>query len=92
MKDEHPVEQLNPEALVMPRQAVEWVQRALEALPVDFREVIVLRELKGLSYREIATVTGTPIETVIARLARGRERLLAALKAEPTMEGAGELS
>jgi RNA polymerase sigma factor (sigma-70 family) len=92
MKDEHPVEQLNPEALVMPRQAVERVQRALEALPVDFREVIVLRELKGLSYREIAAVTGMPIETVISRLARGRERLLAALKAEPTTEGAGELS
>ena len=92
MKDEHPVEQLNSEALVMPRQAVERVQRALELLPVDFREVIVLRELKGLSYQEIAAVTGAPIETVISRLVRGRKRLLAVLNAEPTTGGAGELS
>ena len=68
----------------MRRQTVERVRRALEELPVDFREVIVLRELKGLSYEEIAAVIGAPIETVISRLARGRERLLAALNAEPT--------
>jgi DNA-directed RNA polymerase specialized sigma24 family protein len=88
MKGERSVEQLDPEALVMPRNRVERLQRALEELPVDFREVIVLRELKGLSYREIAAVTGTPIETVVSRLTRGRERLLAVLKAEPTTEGA----
>jgi RNA polymerase sigma factor (sigma-70 family) len=70
-KDERPVEQLDPEALVTRRQAVERVRRALEVLPVDFRQVIVLRELKGLSYKEIAAVIGAPIETVISRLARG---------------------
>jgi RNA polymerase sigma-70 factor (ECF subfamily) len=68
------------------------VQRAIEELPVDFREVIVLRELEGFSYKEIAAVIGTPIGTVMSRLARGRERLLTMLGPESTMGGAGELS
>ena len=92
MTDERPDEQLDPEALVMQRQTVERVQRALGELPVDFREVIVLRELEGLSYKEIAAVIGTPIGTVMSRLARGRERLLAVLNLEPTTGGARELS
>jgi RNA polymerase sigma factor (sigma-70 family) len=92
MKQERPVERLDPEALRMPRQAVERVQRALEELPVDFREVIVRHELRGLSYQEIATVTAAPIETVISPLVRARERLLTVLKADPTTGGAGELS
>ena len=75
MKDERPDEQLDPEALVIQQQTVERVHRAIEALPVDFREVVVLRELEGLSYKEIAAVIGTPIGTVMSRLARGRERL-----------------
>jgi len=82
---------MDPEDLVIRRQAVERMQHALEVLPVDFREVIVLRDLKGLSYADIAAVTGAPVETVIWRLARGRERLLAVLKAKPRTEGAGEL-
>jgi RNA polymerase sigma-70 factor (ECF subfamily) len=49
--------------------------RAVEALPVEMREVVVLRELEGLSYKEIAAVAGIPIGTVMSRLARGRERL-----------------
>ncbi len=92
MKDERADEQLDPEALVMQRQTVERVQRALGELPVDFREVIVLRELEGLSYKEIAGVIGAPIGTVMSRLARARERLLAVLDAEPTTGGARELS
>src|SRR5438552_12386135 len=52
-KDDRPDEQLDPEALVIQRQAVERVQRAIEGLPADLREVIVLRELEGLSYKEI---------------------------------------
>jgi RNA polymerase sigma factor (sigma-70 family) len=92
MNDERPDEQLDPEALVIQRQAVERVQRAIEELPVDFREVIVLRELEGMSYKEIAAVIGAPIGTVMSRLARGRERLLAVLTPEPTTGGAGELS
>jgi len=92
MKDERRDEQLDPEALVIQQQAVERVRAAIEELPVDFREVVVLRELEGLSYKEIAAVIGTPIGTVMSRLARARERLLAVLDPESTMGGAGELS
>ena len=91
-KDGRPDEQLDPEALVMQRQAVERVQRAIQGLPADFREVIVLRELEGLSYKEIAAIVGVPIGTVMSRLARGRERLLGLLDLKATIGGAGELS
>ena len=64
---------------------------AIEQLPVDFREVIVLREIEGLSYKEIAAVVGVPIGTVMSRLARARERLLAVLKLERRWRRCGEL-
>jgi RNA polymerase sigma-70 factor, ECF subfamily len=51
------------------------VQQAIDALPVEFREVIVLREVQELSYREISDVLGVPIGTVMSRLARARRRL-----------------
>ena len=92
MNDARADEQLDPEALVMQRQTVERVQQALRQLPVDFREVIVLRELEGMSYKEIAAVIGAPIGTVMSRLARARERLLAVLDAERVSGGASELS
>ncbi len=74
---------LDPEARLLQQHTVALVRDALAALPVDFREVIVLREIEGLSYREIAEVAQVPIGTVMSRLARGRERLLAALKPAP---------
>ena len=80
MNNERTAEGLDPEALLLQRQTVDEVRAALEELPVDFREVIVLRELEGLSYKEIAGVAGIPIGTVMSRLARGRERLLTILK------------
>jgi RNA polymerase sigma factor (sigma-70 family) len=89
MKDDRPDEQLDPEALVIQQQAVERMRRAIEGLPVDFREVIILRELEGLSYKEIAAVIRAPIGTVMSRLARGRERLLAMLESEPIAGGTG---
>src|SRR4029077_5600666 len=92
MKDERPDEQLDPEALMIQQQAVKRVQRAIEELPVDFREVLVLRELEGLSYKEIAAVIGTPIGTVMSRLARGREGLLAVVGPAATMGGGGGTS
>jgi RNA polymerase sigma factor (sigma-70 family) len=51
------------------------VREAIAALPVDFREVVVLRELEGLSYKEISEVSAVPIGTVMSRLARGRHQL-----------------
>ena len=80
LNNERTAEGLDPEALLLQRQTVDEVRAALEELPVDFREVIVLRELEGLSYKEIAGVAGIPIGTVMSRLARGRERLLTILK------------
>jgi RNA polymerase sigma factor (sigma-70 family) len=82
-----PDDGLGPEALAMQQQAVENVQRAIQELPVDFREVIVLRELEGLSYKEIAAVVGIPIGTVMSRLARARERLLAVLEPSAARTG-----
>jgi RNA polymerase sigma-70 factor (ECF subfamily) len=55
------------------------LKRALDELPGEFREVIVLRELEELSYREIAEVAGIPLGTVMSRLARARRRLQLAL-------------
>ena len=51
------------------------VHNALESLPLEFREAIVLRELEGMSYKEIAALLHLPIGTVMSRLARGREML-----------------
>jgi RNA polymerase sigma-70 factor (ECF subfamily) len=56
------------------------VREGLDRLPVEFREALVLRELEGLSYKEIAQVSGVPIGTVMSRLARGRKQLLLALR------------
>jgi len=49
--------------------------RAVEELPVEFREVIILRELEGMSYKEIAEMADLPIGTVMSRLARARKQL-----------------
>jgi RNA polymerase sigma-70 factor (ECF subfamily) len=64
-----------PEAALLQQEDRELLGQALEELPPEFREVIVLRELEGLSYKEIAAVTGSPMGTVMSRLARARERL-----------------
>ena len=79
MTDQRAAEGLDPEALAIQHQSAERVHQAVEQLPAEFREVIVLRELEGLAYKEISTVGGVPIGTVMSRLARARERLLAVL-------------
>lgn len=68
-----------PEAALANALAAESVRAGLDRLAVEFREVLVLRELEGLSYKEIAQVAGVPIGTVMSRLARGRKQLLQAL-------------
>jgi RNA polymerase sigma-70 factor (ECF subfamily) len=69
----------DPERLAIERTGVESIRAALEALPVPLREVVVLREQEGLSYKQIASIAGIPIGTVMSRLARARSRLLATL-------------
>jgi RNA polymerase sigma-70 factor (ECF subfamily) len=64
-----------PPANLSKKAAAEAVREAIAALPVDFREVVVLRELEGLSYKEISEVSGVPIGTVMSRLARARHQL-----------------
>ena len=79
-QDERPDNALDPEERLLQQHTIALVRAALEQLPVDFREVIVLREIDGLSYKEIAEVAGVPIGTVMSRLARARERLQTILK------------
>jgi len=65
----------DPERVLLGRADTQVIREALEALPVEFREVVILRELEGLSYKEIAGIGGIPVGTVMSRLARGRKRL-----------------
>jgi RNA polymerase sigma-70 factor (ECF subfamily) len=76
----------DPEAQLLRQDTVARVREAIEQLPVDFREVLVLREIEGLSYREIATVVHVPIGTVMSRLSRARERLQSVLRAAEPLE------
>jgi RNA polymerase sigma-70 factor, ECF subfamily len=66
---------VNPEALFLGHAGREQLTRAIEELPVEFREALVLRELEGLSYKEIADIAGIPLGTVMSRLARARKIL-----------------
>ncbi|MBV8454157.1 MAG: sigma-70 family RNA polymerase sigma factor [Deltaproteobacteria bacterium] len=61
----------------------EAVRQALEKLPEELREIVVMRELDGMAYKEIAAIAGVPIGTVMSRLARARKRLQRALTAAP---------
>jgi RNA polymerase sigma-70 factor (ECF subfamily) len=67
--DEH------PESELLRHDARESLRRALDALGTEYREVLVLRELEGLSYKEISDVAGVPVGTVMSRLSRARSRL-----------------
>ncbi len=66
---------LNPEEAVLQGDNGAMVRKALEQLPANAREVLVLRELEGMSYKEIADVTGMPAGTVMSSLSRARGRL-----------------
>ena len=66
---------LNPEESVLQIDNGAMVRKAMEQLPVNAREVLVLRELQGMSYREIADITGMPAGTVMSSLSRARDRL-----------------
>lgn len=64
-----------PDAALLEKADKNLLSQAIEALPVGYREVLVMRELEGLAYKEIADVAELPIGTVMSRLARAREHL-----------------
>jgi RNA polymerase sigma-70 factor (ECF subfamily) len=68
-------ETTNPEAMLLGKSDLLRLRECVEVLPLDYREIVVLRELEELSYREIADIAGIPIGTVMSRLSRGRKRL-----------------
>jgi RNA polymerase sigma-70 factor (ECF subfamily) len=70
----------DPEGLAIRQEDAQRVHRALAELPMQYREVLVLRELEDMSYGDIATVAGIPVGTVMSRLSRGRRLLGAALR------------
>jgi len=72
----------NPEAALIARADEAKLEAAIASLPAVFRDTLVLRDVQGLDYKEIATITGVPIGTVMSRLARARSRLIAMLGAE----------
>lgn len=72
----------DPEALLLQDADRHRLRQALEALPAEFREAIVLREMEGLSYKEIAQVADIPLGTVMSRLARARKHLQRSLAIE----------
>ena len=76
-EDVHSVEsaRAEPATLVLKSASHQMLKEALEELPAEFREVVVLRELEGFSYKEIAEIAKIPPGTVMSRLARARERL-----------------
>jgi RNA polymerase sigma-70 factor (ECF subfamily) len=76
----------NPERTFVEQTHRQILEKTLKELPAEFREAIVLRELEGLSYKEISEIAEVPIGTVMSRLARGRARLQRCLAARAGKE------
>jgi RNA polymerase sigma-70 factor (ECF subfamily) len=75
----HPRPVATPESIAIADEDRERLSRALETLPPRFREIVVLRELEGCSYKEIAAITSIPIGTVMSSLSRARRQLYSVL-------------
>ena len=90
-EEQHVQPSPTPESLAIASDDRERLTRALETLPPRFREVLVLRELEGCSYKEIATITSIPIGTVMSALSRARQRLQQALTQRAPQEASHEL-
>jgi RNA polymerase sigma-70 factor (ECF subfamily) len=80
----------DPETLALRRTTALQLNSAMAAIPAAFREVVVLREMEGFSYKEIATVVDAPIGTVMSRLARARAELRRILAQSSSSKGAGK--
>lgn len=70
------------ESAVITATELTRLEEEIAALPHEFREVLVLRDMQGFDYREIAHITGVPIGTVMSRLARARQKLIAQMKSK----------
>lgn len=84
----HPISNVTPETLALVGDQRERLSKAIEAMPARSREVLVLREFEGCSYKEIATIVSIPIGTVMSTLARARERLQQTLSGSAPKEAA----
>ena len=82
---------MNPETLLLRSADSQLLRQALDELPMKFREVLVLRELEGLSYSEIAEVSNIRLGTVMSRLSRARERLRQSLASLLSKNSAGDV-
>jgi RNA polymerase sigma-70 factor (ECF subfamily) len=71
---------IDPETEMMAKADAAQLESAIAALPSPFRETLVLRDLQGLDYKEIAQVTDAPLGTVMSRLARARQRLIETIR------------
>jgi RNA polymerase sigma factor (sigma-70 family) len=74
-----PADGATPEEALIAKAGAAAIELAIGALPPPFKEILVLRDINGLSYRDIAEITGAPVGTVMSRLARARGLLMAAL-------------
>jgi RNA polymerase sigma factor (sigma-70 family) len=90
--DEVALDFSNPELRLVQDVDAQMVREALAELPLEFREVMVMRELEELSYKEIATIADLPIGTVMSRLARGRKRLHSLLATRMGLETKGDVA
>ncbi len=83
MIDDH---ELEPDQMYQKRTLVRYIEKALQKISIDFREVLILRDIQGLTYEEISEVTGFPMGTVKSKLNRGRvqlQQLLRRMTADP---------
>ncbi len=76
-----PADEVTPETVLLARMETETIHQTLEALPVHFREIILLCDLEEMSYQEIGQALGIPIGTVMSRLSRARKAMRALLVA-----------
>jgi RNA polymerase sigma-70 factor (ECF subfamily) len=80
--DEVPDSKPSPNALAIQNSTKLRIQEAVEALPLQFKTVIILREFDGFSYKEISEIAGVPVGTVMSRLSRARQQLAILLQEE----------
>ncbi len=80
----------DPETMLLQTDDVKLIEQALKNVPERFRELLVLRELEGLSYRELADVMGIPIGTVMSGLSRARQAFRTALNGQAKQHGIPE--